>query len=103
MRTLWRRAIASLRPEADDAPLVAAAAGMTLPAVLRRFWPRLRGLRGWLVLSLGVLAVIPFVEVLEILLFQRLVDDVLVPADAGPLLGLALLYVGLNLASGVIA
>ena len=103
VRRTWRRALDSLRPTVDDAPIVAAAATMTLPTILRRFWPRLRGLRGWLALSLVVLALVPLVQVVEILLFQRLVDDVLVPADAGPLLGLALLYVALNLASGVLA
>jgi len=93
MRRWWHRAIASLRPEADLAPLVDHAPGMTLAEVLRRFWPRLRPLRWWLALAMLLLAAAPAIEVVEILLFQRLVDDVLVPAEWQPLVVLALLYI----------
>lgn len=104
MRKLWHRALASLRPDARDVdPLVAAARGMTLGEVFRRFWPRLRPLRWWLALSLVFLALAPLIEVVEILLFQRLVDDVLVPADWQPLVWLALAYLGLGLASGIVS
>jgi len=103
MSTLWKRAVASLRPAADDAPFVDHAPGMTIKQVIRRFWPQLRPLRLWLVLGLGVLLAAPAIEVVEIMLFQRLVDDVLVPADLQPLLTLALLYVGLNVMSAVIS
>ncbi len=103
MSSLWKRAVASLRPTADDAPFVDQAPGMTLKQVVRRFWPQLRPLRWWLLLGLGVLLAAPAIEVVEILLFKRLVDDVLVPADISPLLTLALLYLGLNLASAVIS
>jgi subfamily B ATP-binding cassette protein MsbA len=50
-----------------------------------------------------LLAAAPAIEVVEILLFQRLVDDVLVPAEWQPLVWLALLYIGLTLASPVIS
>ena len=103
MSTVWKRAVASLRPAADDAPFVDHAPGMTIKQVIRRFWPQLRPLRLWLVLGLGVLLAAPAIEVIEIMLFQRLVDDVLVPANLQPLLTLALLYVGLNVASAVIS
>lgn len=104
MRDAWRRAIASLRPDVRDSdPLVATARGMTLGEVFRRFWPRLRPLRWWLALSLVFLAAGPLIEVVEILLFQRLVDDVLVPADWRPLVWLALVYLGLGLASGIVS
>lgn len=92
-----------LRPAADDAPLVDAAPGLTLVSIARRFWPRLRPLRGWLLLVAVLLAAGPAIATVEVLLFQRLVDDVLVPADARPLLWLALVYLGLNLASGVVS
>lgn len=94
---------ALLRPRADDAPLVEAAPGLTLAAIARRFWPRLRPLRGWLLLVALLLAAGPAIATVEVLLFQRLVDDVLVPADPQPLLWLALVYLGLNLASGVVS
>lgn len=103
MLNLWNRAIASLRPLADDAPVVAEARHMSIADVVRRFWPRLRPLRGWLLLGLLLLAAAPAISVLEVLLFQRLVDDVLVPATFAPLLGIALLYIGLNLVSAVVS
>ena len=40
---------------------------------------------------------------LEVVLFQKLVDDVLVPATLGPLVWIAAMYVGLNLLSAVIS
>lgn len=103
MRRTWQHLVASLRPAVDDAPIVAAAGSLTVADVVRRFWPRLRPLRGWLLLGLLLLAAAPAISVVEVLLFQRLVDDVLVPADAAPLLWLALAYVGLNLLSGVVS
>jgi ATP-binding cassette subfamily B protein len=81
----------------DDAP------GMTLREVFVEFWPMLRPLRGWLLLGLGLLAAASLIEILEIMLFQRLVDDVLVPADFAPLLWIALAYLGLNLLNGLVA
>lgn len=100
----WRARMGSaLRPDADPDPLVAGAAGMSLADVVRRFWPRLRPLRWWLVAAWVLLAAAPAIGVLEVLLFQRLVDDVLVPADVRPLLGLAAMYVGLNLLSGAVS
>jgi ATP-binding cassette subfamily B protein len=103
MRTLWQRLVASLRPTPDDAPVVAGARHLTIADVVRRFWPRLRPLRWWLVLALALLTALPAIGVVEVLLFQRLVDDVLVPADWRPLVGIALLYVGLNVLSGVLS
>lgn len=99
----WQKALASLRPEVDSAPIVDGAPALTVRGVARRFWPELRPLRGWLVLTLLLLAATPAIQVVEVLLFQRLVDDVLVPADLSLLLPLALLYLGLNIASGVVS
>lgn len=48
-------------------------------------------------------AALPVIETVEIWLFQRVVDDVLVPRDLGPFLALALIYLGLNLASGMLS
>ena len=50
-----------------------------------------------------LLAAAPAITVAETLLYQQLVDDVLVPADSEPLLRLALVYLGLNLLSGVVS
>ncbi|HEV8056018.1 MAG TPA: ABC transporter ATP-binding protein [Nocardioidaceae bacterium] len=95
--------VASLRPAADDARLVEDAPGMRLGEVFTQFWPALSPLRGWLALGLAMLVIAPLIAVAEILLFQRLVDDVLVPADFGPLFAIAAIYVGLNVMSAIVS
>ena len=101
--SLRHRLAASLRAAPEQSALVDVAAPLRLVEIGRRFWPRLRPLRGWLALGVLLLMAAPAIAVAEALLYQRLVDDVLVPAAFGPLLGLALLYVGLNLLSGVVS
>jgi subfamily B ATP-binding cassette protein MsbA len=76
---------------------------MTVAQVARRFWPDLRPLRWWLGLLVLLLLAAPLIAVLEVLLFQRLVDDVLVPATLRPLAWIAALFVGLSLLSAVIS
>ena len=102
-RRAWRRLVRSLRPAHDDERLVDDAPVVRLREVFGHFWPRLRPLRGWLVLGLALLTVAPAIAVVEILLFERLVDDVLVPAEFGPLPYIAAAYIGLNLASAVVS
>lgn len=101
--TTTARLLALLRPEHDAAPIVGEAPPMTVVEVVRRFWPDVRPLRGWLLVLVALLAAAPVIAVLEVLLFQRLVDDVLVPADLGPLVWIAALYVGLSLLSAVVS
>ena len=98
-----RRAAGLLRAAPEQEALVDVAAGLRPADIARRFWPRLRPLRGWLLLGLLLLTAAPAIAVAEAFLYQRLVDDVLVPAAFEPLLALALLYIGLNLASGVVS
>jgi ATP-binding cassette subfamily B protein len=98
-----RRLGRALRLTPERHALVDIAAPLRLVDIARRFWPRLRPLRGWLVLGLLLLTAAPLIAVAEALLYQRLVDDVLVPAAFEPLLVLALLYIGLNVASGVVS
>lgn len=93
----------ALRPTPEADALVDIAGPLGLVDIGRRFWPRLRPLRGWLLLGLLLMVAAPAIAVAEALLYQRLVDDVLVPAAFEPLLVLALLYIGLNLASGVVS
>ena len=102
-RRLSGRVAALLRPAPDAAPLVGHAAPMTVGDVVRRFWPDVRPLRWWLVLLGALLAAAPLIAVLEVLLFQELVDEVLVPATLGPLVWIAALFVGLNLLSAVVS
>ena len=101
--SLRHRLAAALRAAPEQSALVDVAAPLRLVEIGRRFWPRLRPLRGWLALGVLLLTAAPAIAVAEALLYQRLVDDVLVPAAFGPLLGLALLYIGLNLLSGVVS
>lgn len=98
-----RRLARALQAAPEQHALVDVAASMRLVDIARRFWPRLSPLRWWLLLGLLLLAAAPAISVAEALLYQRLVDDVLVPAALEPLLVLALLYIGLNLASGVVS
>ena len=102
-RRLLARWIGLLRPERDAAPFVSEAPPMTIGQVVRRFWPDLRPLRWWLLFLVVLLAGAPLIAVLEVLLFQTLVDDVLVPATLRPLAWIAALYVGLSLLSAVIS
>jgi ATP-binding cassette, subfamily B, bacterial len=80
--------------------VVESAPTVPIRSVLRRFKPELTGRRGLIVLLLLVSVALPAIETVEIWLFQRVVDDVLVPADLAPLVGLAAVYVALALASG---
>lgn len=93
----------ALRPTPEADALVDIAGPLRLVDIGRRFWPRLRPLRGWLLLGLLLMVAAPAIAVAEALLYQRLVDDVLVPAAFEPLMVLALLYIGLNLASGAVS
>ena len=102
-RRRFQQLMALLRPTPDAAPFVGAAPAMTIRQVGRRFWPDVRPLRWWLLLLVALLAAAPLIAVLEVVLFQKLVDDVLVPATLGPLAWIAAMYVGLNLLSAVIS
>jgi ATP-binding cassette subfamily B protein len=102
-RAGWRKAKTSLRPQPDGDAIVGDAPNLTLGAIARRYWPWLRPLRVPMLIGLALLVVAPVIEVVEIGLFQRVVDYVLVPADLGPLGLLALAYIGLNLASAVVS
>jgi ABC-type multidrug transport system fused ATPase/permease subunit len=87
---------------ADGDGLVAAAPRIPLRDILRRLGPELRPFRPGIAVLLVVAAALPAVETVEIWLFQRVVDDVLVPVSLEPLLSIAMLYVVLSLASGLL-
>lgn len=76
---------------------------LALRPIWSRFWPDARRFRGRLLLSIVVMAALPALQTAEIWLFQRVVDDVLVPGDASAFAGIAGLYVVLGLASGVLS
>lgn len=89
-----------LRPEGPG--LVAESPRIPLRLQLRRLGPQLRPHRASIAVLLAVAAALPAIEAVEIWLFQRVVDDVLVPVALDPLMGLAMAYVGLALGSGLL-
>ncbi|ANY24090.1 hypothetical protein BCM27_15965 [Gordonia terrae] len=70
--------------------------------VFRTFAPRLRPVRWWLLAGLTLSVIPALIAVAKIALFERLVDDVLVPADLGPFASIAGIYIALNLLAAVI-
>src|SRR5918999_4349353 len=98
-----RRLAASFGPSADPAPLVAEAPAMSVREIFRRFWPDARPYRTWLLVGLLFVVAVPAIATVEVWLFKRLVDDVLVPGDLGALLWLASMFVALTLLGGLIS
>ena len=88
-------------PVGEGEAEVAAAPLVSLREAVRRFWPELRPYRGWLTLTLLFVAVGPLIGTATIWLYKRLVDEVLVPRDLGPLGPIALAYLALTLLGGV--
>jgi ABC-type multidrug transport system fused ATPase/permease subunit len=91
-----------LVPRADGPEVVAAAREMPVREVFRRFWPDARPYRRWIPLVLALVVLGAIIGTLEIWMFKLVVDEVLVPGDLGPLVWIALAYVGLTLAGGLI-
>ena len=92
-----------LIPRADGPEVVAAAREMPVREVFRRFWPDARPYRRWIPLVLALVALGAIIGTLEIWMFKLVVDEVLVPGDLGPLVWIALGYVGLTLAGALVS
>ncbi|MFE2549310.1 ABC transporter ATP-binding protein [Streptomyces sp. NPDC059355] len=104
MGRVARHALRRLLSVAEDPDAVVAAAPPVTPReAFRRFWPYTRGGRRWLVPILLFSMIGPLLDAAEIWLFKIVVDEVLVPRDLSPFLWIALAYLGLVLASGVLA
>jgi len=71
--------------------------------IVRRFWPYARPFRRALVLSGVLVVVLPVIEAAQIWMFKLAVDEVIVPQDLRPLRWLAVAYVGLALAAGIVS
>jgi ATP-binding cassette, subfamily B, bacterial len=82
--------------------LVEAAPAVSPVELFRRFWPYARTYRGWLALTLVFVALSPAIEAATIWMYKVLVDDVLVSGDFGLLVWVALAYIGLTVAQGVV-
>ena len=93
LRAYLRRVLVS---EGQGPQLVAAAPGVRVRDIFRRFWPDARAYRGWIALGLVFAVIVPAIETVEIWMFKLVVDEVLVPGDLGPLAWIALAYVGLT-------
>jgi ATP-binding cassette, subfamily B, bacterial len=83
--------------------MVAAAPALPVREVLRRFWPDARPYRRWLPLGLLLIALAVAIETAEIYLFKLVVDEVLVPAELGPLVWIGAACAGLLLLGGAVA
>ncbi|MFI5672069.1 ABC transporter ATP-binding protein [Streptomyces sp. NPDC051704] len=104
MGRVARHALRRLLSVAEDPDAVVAAAPPVTPReAFRRFWPYTRGGRRWLVPILIFSMIGPLLDAAEIWLFKVVVDEVLVPRDLGPFLWIALAYLGLVLASGILS
>jgi ATP-binding cassette, subfamily B, bacterial len=103
MRRLLDRIAASLAPAADDDKLVAAAPGVALREVARRFWPLAKPYRRQFAAGIALAALLPAVEAAEIWLFKLIVDDVLVAEALGPLALYIPLMVGLALVGALLS
>ncbi|MFE5536199.1 ABC transporter ATP-binding protein [Streptomyces sp. NPDC056492] len=103
MGRVARHALRRLLSVAEDPDAVVAAAPPVTPReAFRRFWPYTRGGRRWLVPILLFSMIGPLIDAAEIWLFKVVVDEVLVPRDLSPFLWIALAYLGLVLASGIL-
>jgi ATP-binding cassette subfamily B protein len=91
-----------LVPRADGPEVVAAAREMPVREVFSRFWPDARPYRRWIPVVLALVVLGAIIGTLEIWMFKLVVDEVLVPGDLQPLIWIALAYVGLTLAGGLI-
>ncbi|WP_242436115.1 ABC transporter ATP-binding protein [Streptomyces sp. Root369] len=96
-----RRLLTVAEPEGEQ--VVAAAPALPVRHIFRRFWPYTRGGRRWLLLLVAFCVVGPGIDAAEIWLFKVVVDEVLVQRDLSPFLPIALAYVGLSLASGIVS
>jgi ABC-type multidrug transport system fused ATPase/permease subunit len=89
--------------EEDPAALVAAAPPVPVRSIVRRFWPYARPYRAAIAVVLGLVALGPLVDAATIWMFKVVVDDVLVPRDAGLFLWVAAAYLGLVVLDGVVS
>jgi ABC-type multidrug transport system fused ATPase/permease subunit len=90
-------------PALDSQALVAAAPPVSVREIFRRFWPYARPYRRWLVVGLLLIAAVPAVDTAMIWMFKLVVDEVLVPQTFGPLIWIALAYLGLTVLAGVLS
>ena len=97
-----RRLRALLLPTAPGEAAVAASPRVGIRTLMRRFWPIARPYRRQIVAGLVFVALVPAVQSAEIWLFKLAFDEVVVPAELGPLAWIAPVVIGLAALGGLI-
>ncbi|HEY6422252.1 MAG TPA: ABC transporter ATP-binding protein [Pseudonocardiaceae bacterium] len=82
--------------------VVEGAAAASVREVFRRFWPDARPFWRWLWLSVVLIILAPALDAAAILLFQVLVDKVLIPQDFAAFPPVAAAYLGITLVVGAV-
>jgi ATP-binding cassette subfamily B protein len=101
LERLRRAARTFFLPALGSQALVAASPPVPVREIFRRFWPYARPYRRWMVVGLLLIAAVPALDTAMIWMFKLVVDEVLVPQTFGPLVWIALAYLGLTILSGV--
>ncbi|WP_312858319.1 ABC transporter ATP-binding protein [Pseudonocardia pini] len=90
------------RAPVEQGGLVDAAPAVAVREIFRRFGPDARPFRRRMVFVLVLVCVAPVLDAAVVWMFKLVIDDVLVPRDFAAFPRLALAYVGLTLAVGLI-
>ena len=98
-----RAAVCRLLNAAEGAEIVRPVPQVAVREIFRTFWPYARPYRGWIVVSVVLIAVAPAIEGAKLFMIKVIVDDVLVPGDIGPFLWIAPTLLALTLAGGVVS
>jgi len=95
----------SLRRPSDTGGqhLVQAAPIVAVRDIFRRFWPDARPSWRWMWLMFVMVALSPLLDAAGIWMFKVLIDDVLTPRDLAAFGPVALAYIGITLAQGLLA
>jgi ATP-binding cassette subfamily B protein len=94
---------AFLLPRDGGTGLVAAAPVVPPRELVRRFWPFARPYRLAIAAGVVLVALLPAVQAAEIWMFKLVVDEVVVPADLGPLVWIAAVVLGLTIAGAALS
>jgi len=99
---VWNRLARGVAPRAQGPGLVARTPDIPLRALIGRFRPDVRPYR-WGIALLIVLAIaVPAIESIEIWIFQRVIDQVLIPRNLHAIYHIALIYITLTIWGGLL-
>ncbi len=89
--------------DSDNPALTGHAPRIRIRTMFARFWPDTRQFRGRMLLSLLLIPISPALATASVYLFKVLVDDVLTPHDYHLFVPVALAYIGLTVAGGLVS